>query len=226
MPTLDNPGAVQLAHGRGRTATGAATLAWHRQHGMRATVEEIKRLYALGQDRANWYDGAREWLEARWGDRAVTAAYVLAATSPLTSVQVNVRRTRTIMAQFVAGDESWRRMRVYGLATPNVLANLARAAKGEEPTGPKCRAYARAILGDTTAVVVDRHMFGAWFGRADGSLSQGDLIRCWVTYLADALGQPARDTQAAVWAGAKRAYGRDGFDDQPLVVHLETVWGW
>lgn len=222
--SLDSAAAVSLALGRGRTPAGARALKWHRDHGMVATARDVRRLYQDGADGADWYLGAPEWLERRWGSSATTVAYLLAATSPLASVRLNIKRTKFVLESLFAGRQ-WDKVRM-GPAAPAIRRNVIRVwHEGLPPSGPKCSAFAAAILGDGEAVTVDRWMYTAWYGRETGTEAQRELIALWVRLLAQEVGRTPRDVQAAVWCGVKRREGmRADATDEPLVELLEQEW--
>lgn len=82
-------------------------------------------------------------------------------------------------------------------------AAAARVLRGEttleeETKGPKLRAFARAILGDLDAVVVDRWAIRPWGNMAVTAARYRAAEQAYREVAAE-LGIPARDYQAAVW---------------------------
>lgn len=93
-----------------------------------------------------WYAEARRWCE-RWNCGVSTAAGIVAALSPRASWASNLA-----MAEYAISGKP------RGLS--RAVSQCQRILAGEDPldvlTGPKIRAFYRAILGDPNAVVIDR----------------------------------------------------------------------
>lgn len=150
----------------------------------------------------DWYADVREGCEvfsARHGIPLETVAGVLATTSPRVHVRKNMELARRVLL-FGSKPES---------LLPSAWAATAHFLETGEIRGPKTSAFARAILGDREAIVVD-----VWVARAlgiDGQRLAGrrysdaaDTVRA----LARCEGIAPREAQAALWYGARRAWGR------------------
>lgn len=89
------------------------------------------------------------------------------------------------------------------LGLPRVRDNLARIERGEDISGRKIAAFAKAIKGDRSAVVVDRWMFRA-FGYKLGSKAKAyDTVALGITDAAGELDIAPRALQAVIWVIAR-----------------------
>lgn len=167
---------------------------------MRSTKHLVK-LATMGVDGGGWYNVASyqihryasllEWDVQRFIN-------VLAITSP----RVHVLKNWKLATQYMR-DGSTKGM------LPNVAAALAHYEATGDIRGPKTEAFARALRGDTTALVLD-----VWMARALGvderkvtSKKNSEAAHRRVKRAALLLGMSVRDTQAAIWTGALRAAG-------------------
>lgn len=128
-------------------------------------------------------------------DRA-TGAGILSAFSVRTDWDSNVRDAWT----YAIGEP------VPGLRHRVTMADAVLTGGIDALRGPKTHAFARAIAGDTSAVVVD-----VWMCRAAGltrdypNLGQYRQITADVERLADVHGMTPRDLQALIWLRARAA---------------------
>jgi hypothetical protein len=153
---------------------------WH------ATTEERRSAGAL------WYPRALALAE-ELAPSASMGAGVLAALSPHQGWKGNVTMARRALAGDPAG-------------LPAQVAKVRAIMGGADPLdvlrGPKERAFYRAIMGDTSALVIDR-----WAARAagvpspDGSFTRGEWRELHAAYEAasGAAGVLPRDFQATLW---------------------------
>lgn len=159
----------------------------------------VKRLLAyanIGAAGVSWYDDAHDyiWSVCHREDWDMdTFINVFAVTSPRVSVVANWNGTVKYMREGVLP---------WGFIKSTRIA-LAHYEKTHEIRGPKTSAFARALHGDTTALVLD-----VWMARAlDVPHAKVTSVRNMkraltrVKRVADIKGWTVRDTQAAIWWG-------------------------
>lgn len=155
-----------------------------------ATPEQAQR----GRE---WYDDFRaacRGMSHGYRTPLANVVHVAAATSPACHVRTNLAWTREAVRTNGAA-----RVGRY----PNAMAPRVRAAldgRHEAVGGLKVRHFARAILGDTSAVVLDRWALRAVGHHAD-SCTPNQYARYAAVYTeaAEAVGETPRDFQAIVW---------------------------
>lgn len=149
-----------------------------------------------------WYPEARA-LCSRIGRELVpleTVAKVLSILSPRCTWEWNVRWTQAMVDAFLRGEP---------MPAVSTTANRLKAWRelhGEPSlSGPKSSAFARAILGDTEAVVID-----AWTLRSVGLSHKAKVTpyrQRWISaaYVEAAaeVGETPRDMQAIVWCAIR-----------------------
>ena len=159
----------------------------------------LKALALAGEDHRHWYTKAYAKIERVCGAHGWNVERfiaILAITSPRVPVSRNWALTLAYMA-----DGSTNGM------LPNVIAGLAHYEKGGEIRGRKTGAFARALLGDTRAIVLD-----VWISRAlrvpqkEFTGPRYDSHAARIARLAKRLGWTPVETQAALWAGIMRAH--------------------
>lgn len=166
----------------------------------RATARTGRR--ARGRD---WYPAARRWAEELADETGLTLEQVvaiLAITSPGAQLVTNLRWTESIARGEVATAG-----RFPNANAPKIAAVLASpAAAHEYVTGPKVGPFHRAILGDTSQLVLDRWaVFAATGERSDDHLSKvagtkrREAVDTAYRQLARKLRWNVRDLQAAIW---------------------------
>ncbi|WP_164911543.1 DUF7178 family protein [Mycobacteroides franklinii] len=180
------------------------------------SVDEMAdRLYSLWQSAApwqhdagtRWYDSARQWvIEAaeRHNVSNEVVAGVIAAYSPQTRWVDNLRDAEYHLAG------SPLRSGVMGSNVRRAAAVIEQGLDGLG-NGPKVKAFARNILGDTDAVTVDVWAARAAFGTMDKAIAAQMIA--WVgayDKVADAYrkaaahaGVPASVMQATVWVAIR-----------------------
>ena len=152
-----------------------------------------------------WYPAAREWAErlaAETGRTVEQVVAVLAITSPGAQLVSNVRWTEDIIRGKVATAGRFPNANAPKIA--GVLASPEAAA--EYVRGPKVGPFHRAILGDTSALVLDRWAIYAATGeRSDeavgkvASTKRRELVEAAYRALARRVGITVRDLQAVIW---------------------------
>lgn len=141
---------------------------------------------------------------AAWYPRCLETVAGLAPKVPLAravgafsllSPQVSYAQNISCMRQLVAG-EKVSHFRKQAAAAARVLRGETTIE--EETRGPKLRAFARAILGDLDAVVVDRWAIRPW-GNMAVTAARFRAAEQAYREVAAQLGISPRDYQAAVW---------------------------
>lgn len=164
-----------------------------------ASFARILRLANNGLDLANWYDQAtQEIAEVCQLEQWDMPSFIrlLAATSPRVAVRRNIRQALLYQAS-----------RTY---FPNFPRTIRACVEHTTQTGilrgPKTEAFARALLGDRSAIVVD-----TWIAKAfrihDKIGYRKDVfahIRRTIGRVAKRLNLSPRDTQACIWGGIYR----------------------
>lgn len=172
-----------------------------------------------GKAGMEWYDKTFDELKTAFGDDAELVAKLLSATSVNATVSSNV--TLALKAyRYMKEGRNFLTLKPGEGFLPAVVGNLDRIAKGEPIAGRKLDNFAKAIIGDPDAVVVDRWMLRAfgYGGTAakEGQIGRGtfgdvsaasareyDLIEHAVKELAQEKGVTPRQMQAAIWFGQK-----------------------
>jgi hypothetical protein len=180
-----------------------------------ARVESILAWYAAATPEARrrgrqWYADARstaQGMAVAYGVPLRTAAGVVSALSPRTQWSVNVRWAHAILAAYADGADMPRVSTAAFRRKSWAIAHRADYLDMMSPTtAPKTREFASAILGDTSAVVVD-----VWAARAAGESPTGLQGRRYAA-IADAYRGAARRLrmrpailQAIVWCAIRGA---------------------
>lgn len=160
-----------------------------------------------GEHGRAWYDRAKASVESYASARGHDpdrVADILAITSPRVHVKRNIGITRMYMAQ----------QPLKGVMR-GIKAALIHYEETGEIRGPKTGAFARAIKGDSSAVVIDVWMIRAFGGDASKGINLG-TYRSYanrVRSIAGRLGWSNAHTQAAIWTGVRAAYGFHGASD-------------
>lgn len=152
----------------------------------------------IGHD---WYTRAGARIRERFGAEADLFCDLLAATSPQTDVVRNVALALDAL-------DRWRRRIPQNPWIGSHGPNIARACAREPLSGPKVRAFAAALKGDSDAVVVD-----TWMLRAAGlgtpkrlkKPSSFRIVHRAIRLVAEAEGLPATQVQARVWMAYRAA---------------------
>lgn len=168
--------------------------------GLTKTTELMKMLNA-GKPYAEWY-GTGDELRQFFGKDAEVFANLLAATSNNAEVKSNVALALKAYAQWKINPEA-DPIGIMGTVVPAVK----KALTNDPLLGRKVHNFARALMGDPDAVVVDRWMmraFGFMGPKNDvPTAQQYDFIEHAVKKLAQDNNMTPREVQAAIWYGAK-----------------------
>jgi hypothetical protein len=106
-----------------------------------------------------WYATSRSALHARFGSDASLMAALLAATSPRQTMRANVTMALRTYHLYQQGAELGLRL------LPAHRVNVVRALRGEPLSGLKVSALHQNLLGDESAVAVDRWVVRFYRGR-------------------------------------------------------------
>jgi hypothetical protein len=166
-------------------------------------TKTLATLAADNLDFASWYAEAEAEVSevcrlAGW-DR-ITFTAILAITSP----RVSVRRNARITLQYMAT----------GVLFTNVMGNIRRGIDHYNATGeirgPKTGPFFAALLGETSAIVLDVHMANLFAVPQSKLKNRGprQTICNAIRRVASAVGTSPRDCQACLWAGQLRSRGR------------------
>lgn len=153
----------------------------------------IARLATESSDGQNWYRDASsvvtDLCAGRWKPK------VFAEILAITSRRVSVRRNLALTLHFLENDD------FHPVMMSGVKASIRHWRKTGEVRGMKSKAFARAIMGDMDATVLD-----VWMARAFG-IDQSELARpavyaeCSkrVVAAAELAGMKPAETQSCVW---------------------------
>jgi hypothetical protein len=152
-----------------------------------------------------WYPAARAWAETlahETGHTLEQVVAVLAITSPGAQLRTNLAWTESILRGEC--ETAGRFPNANRPKIANVLSDPANAA--EYVTGPKVGPFHHAILGDTSALVLDRWaIFAATGERGDQAVGKvadtkrRDAVDTAYRNIARRVGLSVRDFQAAIW---------------------------
>lgn len=149
---------------------------------------------ALSQENwRNWYSEHQETLDDFFGKHAGLFQNILAITSQAASVKANVGLGLKAFGQLMRGED-------FDGYLPAVAGNLAKLRDETGPGGQKIQAFTAANEGDTSSVVVDRHISRMLFGVDTPSAKQFAKASKVLTEVADKIGWTPAQVQAALWA--------------------------
>lgn len=168
-------------------------------------LTEVSKLLAFldtGMGDADWYNTGKE-LKRYFGKDAAIMARLIAATSNNSTVKSNLTLALKAYAQWKVDPTQ----DIEGLMK-TLLPNVKRAFEGDLE-GRKVDNFAKAILGDPDAVVVDRWMMRAFgFKGVAPTPSQYDIIEHAIVDMAKKKGITPREVQASIWFGVKEEMER------------------
>lgn len=165
------------------------------------TYRDGRRFIAKGWDGRFWYRDAKEAIDTS-GYNPSRFAAVLSIVSPRVHVRRSVALARRYMEEGELGPDVMRSVRLA----------LAHYEQTSEIRGPKTEPFARALLGDEEAVVLDVWMAKAFdvdpgtIGRKYNIVPAVKAVR----RLAAEHGITPAQCQAAIWTGIRREHGRSG----------------
>ncbi|TDI15212.1 MAG: sigma-70 family RNA polymerase sigma factor, partial [Acidobacteria bacterium] len=177
---------------------------------VRATVsgrlpsgETLGKLYNKGEASKHWYDKFWTEIQVVFGEDAEVFANFVAAHSQMTDTSANAERGLEAYIQFKTGVP----FTAVGMARNQILANLERAARGEDIRGIKVTNFLKNLMGDLSAVTLDRHMMGIFFGDKNKPPTerQHQIVATTVTLKAKQVGVEPAQYQAALWAAVRDA---------------------
>lgn len=162
-----------------------------------------------GESGKNWYGQARRRIRQvcrthGWDWRRYTD--VLAITSPRVQVTRNVNITRLYMQ----GDPSWSD----GVLRGRVDAVL-RWERDGTVRGPKVAPFRDALQGDHSAIVLDVWMARAFEVPDNFGVRHRRLMQDSIKKVSEWLGWTPAQTQAAIWCGIIKKYGRNPQEIKP-----------
>lgn len=167
--------------------------------GKTPTLPRPLALAREGMAGVEWYANAREQIaaySARVGVEPAYTAGVMAVTSPRLHVRRNVRVTRAYIEDGV---------------TEGLMFSVRRALEHFEETGqirgPKTGAFARALMGDPDAVVVDVWMLRAFKRDTRATPAVYRSVSRGIQAVARLADMTPADAQAAIWVAVRRRYG-------------------
>lgn len=167
------------------------------------TTKDLIALALHGFEALHWYDKAKEEIDyvcrkTGWCPERFTG--LLAVTSPRISVRRNVRTTLHYLQT--------------GILFPNIIGGVKTSVRhfdaSGEIRGPKTLQFFNALRGDTDALVLD-----VWMAKVLGveqktfqNRRSREAATRTVKRVAKALGTTPRDTQAILWTGIIKVFGR------------------
>lgn len=162
-----------------------------------------------GESGRKWYEDSRREIQDysdRHGFDCGIVCDTLAIFSPRVTVAYSVRLTHEWLTTGKAP----------GAMQARVKAATAYRLSGSFG-GPKVNAFAAALRGDPSAVVVDAWMYRAAREHRVTPKSYREVAHR-VSQAANGLGWPAAETQAAIWQGAREyvGYHTDGYAPMDL----------
>lgn len=160
-------------------------------------VKHLHQLAVLGWGSRNWYG----WAQSRVYSEAFDQGWCcdkFAAVIALLSPRVQVGRNWSLARQYMQGED------LKGIL-PNVRASLRHWEKTGHIRGPKTSAFNRALLGDSTALVLDSWMAAALGVDPRKVTTKRNMAKALrrMLVVADKCQLSVAETQAAVWAGVQ-----------------------
>lgn len=161
-----------------------------------------------------WYPAARDWAQSLADETGHTLAQVvavLAITSPGIQLTTNLTHTERVMR-----GESDTGGRFPNVNRPKIAGVLRDSAAAEEYVrGPKVGPFHRAIMGDTSALVLDRWALFAATGERESRDAQPspklrETVEDAYRALARRLKINVRDLQATLWLQVRETTPRAG----------------
>jgi hypothetical protein len=141
----------------------------------------------------DWYSEHQETLDDFFGDHAPLFQSILAITSQAAEVKSNVGLALKAFGQLMRGEE-------FTGYLPAVVLNLEKLRNSTDPNGQKIQAYKSATEGDSSSVVVDRHIARLLFGVTTSTSKQFEKAAKVLTQIAEKIGWTPAQVQAALWA--------------------------
>jgi hypothetical protein len=191
-------------------------------------TSKIDLYISIGRHDKLWYEKAESLFVELYGrDELSMVTQLFAATSINTSMKSNITLFRRAYHEIKQGLP-------FSNYLPSIRRQLEQLRAGESLTGMKINAFARAMTGDTDAVVVDVWLLRAFgmerrymrkvsgyskefksetetFRERSGGASPKDfkLIEAWVRQRAKELNYTPRQLSAIIWSGVRIALSGD-----------------
>ncbi len=165
--------------------------------------KRLSNLAEWGSPFVSWYDDARDFILMECDKRGWDHD-VFVKTMAVTSPRISVKRNWDVTVNLMNGAD----MHKEGLISATRVA-LAHYRETGEIRGRKTEAFARALQGDTSALVLDVWMARALELEPLKVTTRANMLASTklVTQVAQDRGWCVRDTQAAIWAGVCKAHG-------------------
>jgi hypothetical protein len=179
---------------------------------MRMTRQKIVDAVQSSSDWKDFYTRHVALIEEVFGSDADLFQKLLPATSQAQNVGGNVTLALKAYVQLKTGQNFDGRTRGENPGyLPDVILNLERVRAEEEVSGKKIRAFTKANQGDTTQVVVDRHITMMMFGLGKKTPTDAQFAKASrvLTQIANEIGWTPREVQAALWAASIRRTGKN-----------------
>jgi len=165
--------------------------------------ETLGKLFDKGEANKHWYD--KFWVEIQvvFGEDAELFANLVAAHSQMTDTTRNAERGLQAYIELKTGVP----FTAVGMARNVIINNLNRAAEGKPIQGIKVTNFLKNLMGDLSAVTLDRHMMGIFFGDKNKAPTerQHQIVATTVTSKARKAGVEPAQYQAALWAAVRNA---------------------
>jgi hypothetical protein len=188
---------------------------------LRMTRKEIIEAVESSKDWKDFYDRHEALLKDYFGPDAELFQRILSATSQAASVKANVALALKAYGQMKRGEpflDSKGKGKGY---LKGVASNLEKIRDDEELSGRKISNYDKATAGDTSKVVVDRHVARMLFNKTSPSKAQFEKAEKVLTEVANTLGWQPREVQAALWGASIR---KSGVTPVSYNGYLETLY--
>ena len=172
---------------------------------LRMTRRDIIEAVEDSTDWKDFYSRHEKLLKEYFGTDAELFQRILSATSQAASVKSNVALALKAYGQMKRGEpflDSKGKGYLKGVAS-----NLEKIRDGEELRGRKISNYDKASAGDTSKVVVDRHIARMLFNTTSPSKAQFEKAEKVLAEIANTLGWEPRQVQAALWGASIRKSG-------------------
>jgi hypothetical protein len=168
---------------------------------MKMTRESIIGAIENSADWKDFYSRHKELLANYFGSDADLFQRILSATSQAASVKANVSLALKAYGQLRNGEE-------FSGYLPAVIGNLEKIRQDSGKLGGrKIGNYDAATAGDTSKVVVDRHVARMLFGTISPTKAQFEKAEKVLTEIAQRIGWTPSEVQAAIWAASIRKAG-------------------
>lgn len=166
------------------------------------TKETLKDWAITQESWKDWYSEHQETLDDFFGDYAGLFQEILAVTSQAASVKANVGLALKAFGQLMRNEEFDGKLRGEEKSgyLPAVIKNLNAIKNKTQVGGRKISNYKSANEGDSSRVVVDRHIARMLFGVDTPSAKQYAKAESVLSEVAKEIGWEPSQVQAALWA--------------------------